>query len=82
MYDPATGAVDFGKAIGELRRGERMTRMGWNGKGMWIALQRPTEMSKMTRPYIYMHTTDGHLVPWTASQTDILAADWINVIGD
>jgi hypothetical protein len=81
-YDPTTGAVDFGLAITELKRGERMTRLGWSGRGMWIALQEPTKLSKMTRPYIFMKTVDGDLVPWVASQTDILATDWINFIGE
>lgn len=31
------------------------------------------------RPYIVMYTAQGDIVPWTASQTDILAEDWITV---
>lgn len=27
-------------------------------------------------PYLEMKTVDGTLVPWLASQTDILAGDW------
>jgi hypothetical protein len=50
--------------------------IGWNGKGMWIQLMHPTEQSDMTLPYIYMKTACGNLVPWLASQTDILADDW------
>ena len=30
----------------------------------------------MTLPYIYMKTADDNLVPWLASQTDMLAEDW------
>lgn len=59
-----------------LRSGCKMARDGWNGKGMWIALQRPDANSKMTLPYLYMYTADGQRVPWLASQTDILADDW------
>jgi hypothetical protein len=33
----------------------------------------------MTLPYIYMRTSHGDLVPWVASQTDILARDWVEV---
>lgn len=29
----------FGKALVELGEGRRVRRAGWNGKGMWIALQ-------------------------------------------
>ena len=43
---------------------------------MWLALQRPDAHSKMTLPYIYMRTAQGDLVPWLASQTDLLAEDW------
>lgn len=53
-----------------------MCRSGWNGKGMWLCLQRSDEHSKMTLPYIYMKTADDQLVPWVASQTDLLAGDW------
>lgn len=28
-------------------------------------------------PYIMLHTAQGHYVPWVASQTDLLADDWI-----
>jgi uncharacterized protein DUF2829 len=66
----------FGWAIKQMDNGSRVSRAGWNGKGMWIAIQRPDENSKMTLPYIYMKTVEGNLVPWLASQTDILARDW------
>lgn len=68
--------MTFGDAIRSLKDGYNVTRQGWNGKGMYISLQTPTEQSKMTLPYIYMKTVQGDLVPWLASQTDILAEDW------
>lgn len=67
---------DFGEALNRLRDGAHVAREGWNGKGMWLALQVPDAHSKMTLPYIYMKTVQGDLVPWLASQTDILATDW------
>jgi hypothetical protein len=57
----------------------RFTREGWNGEGMWICLQCPDENSKMTQPYIYIQTSSGNLVPWLASQSDMLAQDWIQL---
>lgn len=68
--------MEFGKAVEALKEGHRVTRTGWNGKGMWLALQRPDPDSKMTLPYIYMKTATDDMVPWLASQTDILAEDW------
>lgn len=70
---------NFESALGSLKRGSKVARKGWNGKNMWIKLQRPDEYSKMTLPYIYMQTAQGDLVPWLASQTDLLAEDWIIV---
>lgn len=71
--------MNFGQALEALKKGQQVCRTGWNGKGMWIHLQRPDEHSKMSLPYIYMKTADNHLVPWLASQTDILADDWMIV---
>lgn len=68
--------MNFGQALEKLKRGDKVARSGWNGKGMWIKLQEPTETSKMTLPYIYLKTATGDLVPWLASQSDLLAEDW------
>ncbi len=66
----------FSAALFALKEGNMVARSGWNGKGMWLKLQTPTNKSKMTLPYIYMKTADNNLVPWLASQSDILADDW------
>jgi len=75
--------MDFGEAIKVLRNKGRVRRMGWNGNkisnNMYIELQIPDAHSKMSLPYIYMCTADGELVPWLASQTDILSEDWVVV---
>lgn len=68
--------MTFGEAIAALKEGKRVSRTGWNGKGMWLELQVPDAHSKMTLPYIYMKTAQDDLVPWLASQTDVLAEDW------
>jgi hypothetical protein len=71
---------NFGVALEYMKQQDaKMTRAGWNGSGQWIKLQRPDENSKMTLPYIYISTVKGDLVPWLASQTDLLAEDWIRV---
>ena len=68
--------MDFSSALRFIKDGKKLSRKGWNGKGMYLELQTPDSMSKMSLPYIYMKTVDNHLVPWLASQTDILAEDW------
>lgn len=77
--------MDFGSAIQLLKKGAKLQRKGWNGKGIYIEMQKPDEHSKMTLPYIYI-VTNGlvtnnpdapkGVVPWLASQTDMLAEDW------
>lgn len=71
--------MDFGTALATLKTGGRVARLGWNGSGMWLALHIPDAHSKMGRPYIYMSTVEGELVPWFASQTNLLAEDWLRV---
>lgn len=73
--------MDFGAVIRAMKEDNtrRFARKGWNGKNMYLMLQRPTRTSKMTLPYIYMRTAQGDLVPWLASQTDMLAEDWHEV---
>lgn len=76
---------NFGQALNYLKQGRKVSRRGWNGKGIFIELQTPDENSKMTHPYIYIDTTNLQTdnpdapkdrVPWLASQTDLLAEDW------
>jgi hypothetical protein len=83
--------MDFGQALTALKAGEKVSRRGWNGKGLHLELQRPDAHSKMTLPYIFMSypstpasdtAPPSHInarVPWLASQTDMLAEDWVTV---
>jgi hypothetical protein len=64
----------FGDAVEALKRGRFVRRSGWNGKGMWLGMN-PQTMPRIL-PYIFMSTVTGDIVPWLASQTDMLAEDW------
>lgn len=68
--------MTFSEALEIIKQGGVVTREGWNGKGMWIALMTTEVSLDMGRPYIFMKTIDDQLVPWVASQTDLLAEDW------
>lgn len=88
MYAEET-VFSFEVALGYLKKGSFVTRRGWNGKGLMIGIQTPTELSKMTKPYLYIITPVGstnqfgdvndkiQMIPWLASQTDLLAEDWL-----
>jgi hypothetical protein len=78
--------VDFSQALKGLKAGHRATRRGWNGKGMWIAfisgIKLNTNAGEITMaPFIVMKTApdargNEAIVPWLASQTDLVAEDW------
>ena len=83
--------MNFGSALQALKNGQKVAREGWNGKGMFLFLV-PGSVFKVNRapllgiypegteinyrPHIDMKTVDGEIVPWVASQTDLLADDW------
>lgn len=81
--------VTFEYALAVLKNGGKITRAGWNGKGMFLyqvpANEYPavTEIAKKEfgemvpyRAYIAMKTVDGTVAPWSASGSDLLAVDW------
>jgi hypothetical protein len=88
LIKPTDRCFPFETALNLLKQGKKLRRKGWNGKGIFIKLQRPDEHSKMTGPYIYIDTTGlqtdnpdapRKCVPWIASQTDLLVDDWMIV---
>jgi hypothetical protein len=68
--------MNFSEALSTLKEGKKISRDGWNGKGMYLELQIPDENSKMKRPYIYIVPGPEWIVPWVASQADLLSDDW------
>lgn len=89
--------MNFGDALAGLKQGKRVARHGWNGKGMFLFLV-PGSTFEVSRPpllgiypegtvinyqpHIDMKTAQDTVVPWLASQTDVLAEDWAIVEGD
>ena len=85
---------DFGSAIAKLKHGKKVARKGWNGKGMFLyyvsagcytvkmeAAKSIADENGMVEygAYIAMKTAQGNVVPWLASQTDMLSEDWVEV---
>lgn len=83
--------MDFSAALELIKSGHRVERAGWNGKGMFVFLV-PGSQFVVNRapllgiypegtvidycPHIDMKTAQGSVVPWLASQSDLLAEDW------
>ncbi len=79
VFDRAYRTVEnmtFGHALEALKAGQKVGRTGWNGKGMWLRLITQSMLVPGYLPYIEMKTADNQMVPWLASQTDMLAEDW------
>lgn len=76
MNQPMREQFGIGKAIKEMQNGSKVQRSGWNGKGLWLALQVPDIGSKMGHPFIYMSDVNGKLFPWNPNNLDLLALDW------
>lgn len=87
--------MNFGNVITGLKEGSRFARKGWNGKGMFIFLVNGSRFNVSREPllsilgegtevnyhpHIDMRTADGTIVPWVASQSDMLAEDWVRVL--
>jgi len=75
--------LTFGLAIDSMKKGCKVSRKGWNGKNMWLWLcnvegewESKEGETYQRLPYIYMKTADNKVVPWLASQTDMLSEDW------
>lgn len=84
--------LTFGDAIHMLKRGYKLTRAGWNGKGMFIFLvqsssfkvNRPPLLGIYPegtvisyRPHIDMSGVDGSISTWSPTNNDVLAEDWM-----
>lgn len=110
--------ITFGAATEAAKKGLKIARSGWNGKGMWVILfsqsqfitvsieegnPSPPDLLKVgfsthigdtgTRiehigitdtgddfypisDFFFLKTADNKVVPWNASQSDMLAEDW------
>ncbi len=83
--------MNFSEALDAIKRHEGVRRSGWNGRDLWIRLRKRSPGyrvldddetaalgfgAKGWRPYIEMKDAQDMLVPWLASQTDLLADDW------
>ena len=73
-------SMSFGLAIEAVKRGHRVARKGWNGKGMYLSICEnglDTNLQNRIKTFIMMRTVQDEFVPWLASQTDMLADDWV-----
>lgn len=84
--------MDFSEALQGLKAGRRAVRSAWAGNGVFIflvpgstftveegrplAAHMPIGSTVDYHAHIDMRTRAGYIVPWIASQADLLANDW------
>lgn len=84
---PELGGVatfSFGDAIKYLKRGLKVSRKGWNGKGMYLFLADGEDLTSCLSEgdfecasSVCMKTAQNTIcVGWLASQADMLSEDW------
>lgn len=76
-YRPAfLGQMNFGLAIEALKKGNKVSRKGWNGRGMWLVLDPGTESVELRKGSVYEKAglfgkinIDAHIDMFTAKRT-------------
>lgn len=86
--------MNFSQALDSIKAGNKLARSGWNGKEQFVFLV-PGSRFVVNRPpllgiyppgteieyhaHIDIRNAQGQIVPWLASQGDLLATDWVEV---
>lgn len=83
--------MNFGEAIEALKKGERVSRIGWNGEGMFVYLVEAasypvkTDVAKKYfgenalvpyNAYMAIKNVNETVSTWVPSVNDCLAEDW------
>lgn len=83
--------MNFGEALEEIKKGVKVSRDGWNGKGMFVFLVPAGRFSAYTKaaidiadedgkvnynPYFAIKNVNGTVSTWVPSVNDCLAEDW------
>lgn len=85
------GGMPFGHAVEAMKKGKKVARAGWNGKGMFAYYVPSAEYPAQTgaakahfgenalvpyRAYFALKTVDETVSTWAPSVNDALADDW------
>lgn len=53
--------MNFGQALEALKLGSKVTRAGWNGKGMWLNLDNKRTEGDITLPFVVLNYPGGNV---------------------
>lgn len=68
----------FDEAIKYLKRGLRICRKGWNGKGLYVELEKGGDYKfSEILPHFVIKNTQNSFNTWVPSISDLMAEDWM-----
>lgn len=94
VFEIQEDTMDFGSAILNLKKGHKVARKGWNGRGMFVYYVPSGKFKPYTvageslidedglvsyEPYFAIKNVKGTVSTWVPSINDCLAEDWIVV---
>ncbi|MBN9647737.1 DUF2829 domain-containing protein [Terrisporobacter glycolicus] len=69
---------NFGEALKYLKRGLKVCRKGWNGKGMYIDMDKGGDYKfSEIYPFFVIKNVLNSLNTWVPSVSDLMAEDWM-----
>lgn len=81
--------MNFSDALNEVKNGKKISRLGWNGKNQYVELASHicyrnsdglyinVEHDNIGNKALVFVGTSGSQMGWLASQSDMLADDWV-----
>lgn len=83
--------MNFGEALDLIKQGHKLQRKGWNGKNQYVELAACISYKNVRGEIVNAYHNDigsrclafvgtsGVQLGWLASQSDMLAEDWVTV---
>ena len=73
--------MNFGQALEALKLGSKVTRNGWNGKGMYVQYNKAIDFEhSILEPFLTIKNVRNSFDTWVPSVSDLMAEDWVIVI--
>ena len=82
--------MTFGEALNKCKQGAHISRKGWNGKDQYIEIasdieytdfhgerKKATHLDVGSHCLVFVNPNRGIQMGWLASQSDMLADDWV-----
>lgn len=70
--------MNFGEALELIKQGKAVSRTGWNGKGMYVLMERlyTPDNIQIDNRCLLLSNVIGTYNTWIPSITDLFAEDW------